>query len=289
MESSIFFVPSLVVAFISGLIALFAPCCISFLLPAYLGQIFQRRIKIVIGTLIFSLGIAVVMLPVVLGVRSIVMLFNEYHAQTYVVGGLIMIFAGLLFLGVIKLPMFLFHRQIVLDQKAGYGSIFMLGITSGLASSCCAPVLVAALTVASLTATILQALFVGISYVLGMVTPLFISAILMRSDILSGLRRRLEKEVYGVRLGDLIGGVLMIGFGVIVIFLALTGRVVMPEKGMDIGRQIYFWASKLNAVLARYWFIDVLFLILVFVAILALVRVIKKEIKESKQRENKLE
>ena len=34
---------SLIAAYIAGMVALFAPCCISYLFPAYLGNIFKER------------------------------------------------------------------------------------------------------------------------------------------------------------------------------------------------------------------------------------------------------
>ena len=280
MAESIFLTSSLVVAFVSGVIALFAPCCISFLLPAYLGQIFQRRIKVVLGTLAFSLGIAAVMLPVALGIRTIVYWFNVWHTQTYVVGGLIMILAGILFLGKFKLPMLSWSPKMNLGAKASYGSIFSLGVVSGLASSCCAPVLAGALTVVSLSPSLLQAVLVASSYVLGMVAPLFIAALLMKTDWLSGFRSLLDKEVKGVKLGDLIGGLTMIVFGALIIFLALTGRIVVPEKGMEIGQKIYLWAMDLNRFLAVSFWREAVFVVFMIGFVSFLVATIKKEIKK---------
>ncbi len=280
MVESVLLTTSLVVAFISGVVALFAPCCISFLLPAYLGQIFQRRIKVVLGTLVFSLGIAAVMLPVALGIRAFVFWFNVWHTQTYVLGGLIMILAGVLFLTKFKLPMPAYAPKMNLGVKAGYGSIFSLGVVSGLASSCCAPVLVGALTVVSLSPSMVQAILVASTYVLGMVTPLFIAALLMKADWLSGFRSFLDKEAKGIKLGDLIGGLTMIVFGILIIFLALTGRVVVPEKGMEIGQNIYFWAMGFSRFLAQAFWRQAVFLVLMVGFIWFLFIAIKKEIKK---------
>ena len=52
---------------------------------------------------------------------------------------------------------------------------------SGLTSSCCAPVLFAAVTLTTLSPTILQALIVSFAYVLGIVFPLFIMSIFYQS------------------------------------------------------------------------------------------------------------
>src|SRR3989304_1261512 len=100
-----FYKISLIAAFIAGMVALFAPCCISYLLPAYLGNIFRERRQVVLMTLVYSLGIFVVLMPVVLGVKALTMLFFQLHDYTYLAGGAFLIFvAGLTFFG-IKLPM----------------------------------------------------------------------------------------------------------------------------------------------------------------------------------------
>lgn len=233
-----------------------------------------------LGTLAFSLGIATVMLPVALGIRAVVYWFNVWHTQTYVIGGLIMILAGVLFLTKFKLPMPTWSPKMNLGAKAGYGSIFSLGVVSGLASSCCAPVLAGALTVVSLSPSLFQAILVASSYVLGMVTPLFIAALLMKTDWLSGFRSWLDKEIKGVKLGDLIGGLTMIVFGVLIIFLALTGRIVVPTRGMEIGQSIYFWAMNLNRFLAQSFWREVIFIVFIIGFIWFLFKKIKKEIKK---------
>src|SRR3989337_4459008 len=85
---------SLVAAFIAGMVALFAPCCISYLLPAYLGNIFRERRQVVLMTLVYSLGIFVVLMPVVLGVKALTMLFFQLHDYTYLAGGAFLIFVA---------------------------------------------------------------------------------------------------------------------------------------------------------------------------------------------------
>ena len=44
---------SLIAAFVAGVAALFAPCCITVLLPSYLGNIFKEKYKIFFMTFIF--------------------------------------------------------------------------------------------------------------------------------------------------------------------------------------------------------------------------------------------
>ena len=80
------FQTSLIASFVAGMVALFAPCCITFLLPAYLGSVFKEKEKILLMTLIFGLGIAVTLLPAVLGVAIISKLLFRYHNIIYIIG-----------------------------------------------------------------------------------------------------------------------------------------------------------------------------------------------------------
>ena len=57
MESSLFFGGSVVAAVVAGAIALFAPCCISFMLPAYFASAFQNRRLLVAMTFLFGAGV----------------------------------------------------------------------------------------------------------------------------------------------------------------------------------------------------------------------------------------
>src|SRR3989304_10390647 len=96
---------SLVAAFIAGAVALFAPCCITFLLPAYLGSVFKEKEKVLFMTLVFGAGIFVVLMPAVLGVAIISRLLFRYHDTIYILGGFLMLAVSITtFLG-IKLPL----------------------------------------------------------------------------------------------------------------------------------------------------------------------------------------
>src|SRR6266540_1934281 len=60
---------SLAAAFLGGVLALFAPCCVVSLLPTFVGAALERgRLRLPAMAAIFAAGIATVMLPIVLGV-----------------------------------------------------------------------------------------------------------------------------------------------------------------------------------------------------------------------------
>ena len=72
---------SLITAFVAGIAALFAPCCITVLLPAYLASIFKQKKKVFFMTFVFFLGIFLVFLPLGLGFGWFGRLINQFHGH----------------------------------------------------------------------------------------------------------------------------------------------------------------------------------------------------------------
>ena len=170
----IVFSASIIAAFLAGMIALFAPCCITFLFPSYLGTIFKEQKKVMYYTLVFALGLAFVLVPIALGIRSAIFFLDAYHSPIYYLGALIMILMGVMTLKpIFHLPQ-IFHVAGLRNKKVNTASVFILGLMSGLTSACCAPVLFAAITLTSLSPSLFQALIVSLAYVTGIVMPLFI-------------------------------------------------------------------------------------------------------------------
>jgi cytochrome c-type biogenesis protein len=176
MDSSIFFGGSVIAAVVAGAIALFAPCCISVMLPAYFASSFQNRRLLVAMTFLFAAGVATVILPIALGASFVRQLMTAQHTLLYVIGGLLMLgLAGYLLLGgQLHLPMP--GRQV--GGRTGVLSVYTLGIFSGMASACCAPVLAGVIALSSVAASFWLALGLGTAYVFGMVAPLFVIALL---------------------------------------------------------------------------------------------------------------
>src|SRR5712691_9387171 len=176
MSSSIFFGGSVLAAIIAGAIALFAPCCISVMLPAYFASSFQNRRFLVAMTFLFAAGVATVILPIAMGASLLRQLLTSQHTAIYLTGGVLMlVLAGYVLLGgQIHLPMP--GRRA--GGKTGILSVYSLGIFSGVASSCCAPVLAGVIALSSVVSSFWLALGLGAAYVFGMVAPLFVIALL---------------------------------------------------------------------------------------------------------------
>lgn len=174
MDTNFLFGVSLTASFLAGVLALFAPCCITFLFPSYLGTIFKENKKVMLYTLIFALGLGSILVPIALGIRFAIFFLDAYHLQVYYLGALVMILMGVMTLKpIFHIPQF-FHVSPDQNKKVGIFSVFGLGLMSGLTSACCAPVLFAAVTLTSLAPTLIQAIIVSVAYVMGIVMPLFL-------------------------------------------------------------------------------------------------------------------
>lgn len=260
---------SLVAAFVAGMVALFAPCCISFLLPAYLGNVFKEKKKVLLMTLVYSSGIFVVMLPVVLGAKALSSLFFEWHDQTYIFGGVLMIVVGVVALLGVKLPMLKLGSGQA-KSKTDVASTFMLGLVSGITSACCAPVLVGVMALSSLSPTLIQSLGVGVAYVMGMVTPLYVAAVLIeKGNILD--RPFLRKKLFTIKLGDrwfpvfatnIGAAVIFVGVGVLTVVLTLMGRLGMSMGETDIVKKINGVAFGISEITDRVLGLDVIFVLI---------------------------
>ena len=264
---------SLIASFIAGMVALFAPCCFSYLLPAYFGNIFKEKKRVILMTLIYSLGIFTVMLPVVLGAKVLASLVFQLHDQTYILGSLFMILVAVLaFLG-IKLPM----PQITQRQpgRPDVVSTFTLGLFAGVTSSCCAPVLLGVMTLSALTPGLAASLLVGAVYVLGMVTPLYLaSAFIDQKKLLEKpiMKRQittlvLAGKTYPIFVSNIIAGVTFGLTGILMLYLTLSGRLGMPEP------------TKLNLALNRFTQNQWLNLIFVIIGLYLLYKFIRRGLK----------
>lgn len=225
---------SLITAFAGGMVALFAPCCITFLLPSYLANVFHSRKNVLGLTLLFGLGIATILVPTALGIRAVGRVFTEFHTQTYLIGGGFMILLGLMELTGKKITIPMIHLTIDLNAHKSPWAVYVLGVFSGITSSCCTPVLAGILTLSFLSPSFLWAGLAGLSYVAGMVVPLVILALLLdRVDwqkimnIKGKTVRLLDKSRL---LTDVIAGFLFIAVGIIFGSLALTGNISMGTQ-----------------------------------------------------------
>ena len=263
---------SLIAAFVAGMVALFAPCCITFLLPAYLGSVFKEKEKVLYMTLVFGAGIFVVLMPAVLGVAIISQFLFRYHDSIYILGGFVMIAVSIISLLGIKSP-FMIHVPSQNQQKTDIVSIFTLGVFSGITSACCAPVLIGILTMVFLSPTFFGSLLIGGVYVLGMVVPLLLISIFLSDKInkLQVIKRKVGSlKIMGrefvVTFNNLIAFLIFFTAGILTLVLTLKGKLSMA-KSEEFAKIIQNAGGVVNQYVGGNIVLNIIFLILLIVGV----------------------
>lgn len=227
---------SFITAFLAGGAALFAPCCVGVLLPSYLASIFQTRTKIFLMTFVYYMGLLTVFLPLGLGFASLGGLFRDNHSIIFAVGGLFMVVLGLsLVLG--KSMMLPMKVKPKLGKQHSFWSLYVLGIFSGIATSCCAPVLAGVMALSVLPGSLALGAAYSLAFVTGMVLPLFVIATFVdRTKILDKfqlLKRRVHYSLFGrkisLNISHLVSGVLYITVGSLILFFWSRGPETLSD------------------------------------------------------------
>jgi cytochrome c-type biogenesis protein len=256
--SSIFFGGSVVAAVLAGAIALFAPCCVSVMLPAYFATAFQNRRRLVAMTFLFAAGVATIILPIALGAAAVQRLITSGHAAIYTTAGALMLVlaAYTLLGGRLRLPMP--GRRA--GARTGPLSVYTLGVFSGVASSCCAPVLAGVLALSGVASSFGVAVGLGSAYVFGMVAPLFVMSLLWeRFDWRSS--RLFRPRSISYRVGPLrrtitatalASGLLLALMGVAVIWVGLASNAMPSPSGWQstVSSQLQHWGHQLTTALS---------------------------------------
>src|SRR6266568_7086110 len=255
----VLFGTTVLAAFIGGVVALFAPCCISVMLPAYFATGFRRRRALVAMTFVFGLGVATVILPIAFGSSAVTRFILGHHLWVFLAGAVLMVGLGVATIAGWKLP--LPAPSMAVRREKSPGAVYALGLFSGTATACCAPVLAGVVALSGEAGSFLAASIVGVAYVFGMVAPLFaIAALWDRRDwadhpLLRG--RRLTVHAFGrslvVESSALVAGVLLIVMGILAGVLAFTGtamartgwQATLAARLQHYGKVVLSWLSGL--------------------------------------------
>jgi len=221
---------SLVAAFVAGVAALFAPCCITVLLPSYLGNIFKEKYKIFFMTFVFFLGILTVFLPIGLGASYLAQLFSQYHNAIFTVGGIFLVVLGVTMLLGKK---FTTPTSVRDGMKGHVSSVYVLGIFSAIATTCCAPVLAGVLALSVASGTIVWGALYTLAYVVGMTLPLFIIAIFLDKANLTERFTNAKKTVamrigglsWRITVSELVSGLIFLLMGGYITYLAFSNKL----------------------------------------------------------------
>src|SRR5581483_9090353 len=160
---------SLAAAFAAGMVAFFAPCCAGVMMPAYLAAIGGgQRLRTARLTAVYVAGVSVVVLPITLGAAALASYVSKWHPQMFTIGGLMMVGVAVVLWRGTMLPIDVPQPKLTGSTL----SVFGLGVFSGGATACCAPVLAGAIALSATSGTIVGGLLLGIAYIAGMMAPL---------------------------------------------------------------------------------------------------------------------
>jgi len=195
-------------------------------------------------TFVYFLGILTIFLPIGLGVSFLTQVFSQYHDTIFIVGGVFLLFLGMSLLMGKQLSMpFSVHPEL---KKQDFISVYVLGIFSAVATTCCAPVLAGVLTLSALPGSVLLGGVYTLAYVLGMVLPLFLIAFFLdKADFTKkffAFRRTVSYTVLGQKIkltmANLFSGLMFLVMGVVIVYLANTKQLT-SHSSYQVSLNIY--------------------------------------------------
>lgn len=209
--------PTLSLAFVAGVLSFLSPCVLP-LVPSYLayvgGSSQARRRVLVSNSLLFIVGFALVFVALGASASLLGSLLRGNKDILTMVGGVIVIFFGLVMLGVIRLP-WLYRDsrpQYRGDTQTPWGALLLgMAFAAGW-TPCIGPILGGILGLAGASGTLAQGVGLLAVYSIGLGVPFLLAAFLFEPFLrFSGrFRRYLPWVERGAGVLLLIAGVLML-------------------------------------------------------------------------------
>lgn len=164
-----------VAAFGAGALSLLSPCS-ALLLPAFFAYAFVRPTELFARTLLFLLGVSVVLVPLGMGASLIGALLIDHRQTTVLVAGLLLIGFGVMELsghGFSLLPTDFAER---FRRGGGIAAVIGTGVAYGISGFCAGPLVGSVLTLAATAGDLLAGGALLFVYSLGAAAPLFLLA-----------------------------------------------------------------------------------------------------------------
>ena len=171
------------ISFLEGIITFISPCLLP-MLPIYISYFAgggrRSTKKSLIGASGFVTGFTVVFVVMGALAGTIGGLLREYQTAVNVISGLIVIFFGLNFLGIIKINLFRGSKKAVDTDNMGFLSAVLFGIVFSIGwTPCVGAFLGSALMLASQQGHVVEGMLMLLAYSLGLGIPFIISAVLI--------------------------------------------------------------------------------------------------------------
>lgn len=171
------------ISFLEGIITFISPCLLP-MLPIYISYFAgsgerssKKTLKCAIG---FVIGFTVVFVAMGALAGSIGSLLKKYQQIVNVISGLVVIFFGLNFLGIIRINIFRGMRGTVNTDRLGFFSSALFGVIFSLSwTPCVGAFLGSALMLASQQGHVVMGMVMLLCYSAGLGIPFIVSALLI--------------------------------------------------------------------------------------------------------------
>jgi cytochrome c-type biogenesis protein len=225
------------VAFVAGLLSFLSPCVLP-LVPSYVsfvsgfgleeleqGGAEVKRVTLV-HSLLFVTGFTLIFLLMGASATYLGQLLRLYQDVIARVGGVIIIFFGVVLLGMIPIPALSRERRYQFQNKpVGYAGTVAVGVAFGAGwVPCIGPILGAILTLAATRADVAQGVGLLFVYSLGLAIPFVLSAVALTAFLAWFQRFRRY-----VRYVEWVAGTLLILVGLLLVtgkFTVLAGWLI---------------------------------------------------------------
>ena len=172
-----------IIAFLEGIITFISPCLLP-MLPIYISYFAgggERSVrKTLTGALGFVAGFSIIFIILGALAGTVGSFLKEHQTAVNIVSGLIVIFFGLDFLGVLRLNLFKGSKSCVDPQNMNFLSAMIFGVIFSLGwTPCVGAFLGSALMLASQQGHVVQGMLMLLAYSLGLGIPFILSAVLI--------------------------------------------------------------------------------------------------------------
>ncbi len=204
--------------FLEGIASFISPCLLP-MLPIYIsyfmGEEENNKKKVVINSIGFVLGFTIVFLILSIFASTLGNLVSEYIKYIKIVFGIIIIFLGLNYMGVLKLNFLNKTKQVKANTKnLNFFKTIMFGILFSISwTPCIGTFLSSALLLIAKEQELLKGIILMFIYSIGLGIPFIISAVLIEKmkEIFDFIKKNYTKV-------KIISGLILIGMGIYTIF-----------------------------------------------------------------------
>ena len=209
-----------IISFLEGIITFFSPCLLP-MLPIYISYFAgggerstRKTLSCAAG---FVLGFTLIFVAMGALAGTMGSFLTQYQQAVNIISGLVVIFFGLNFLGVLKINLFHGSKRTMATGNMSFFSAILFGIIFSLGwTPCVGAFLGSALALASQQGHILTGTLMLLCYSLGLGIPFFLSALLI--DQLKGTFNFIKRHY---KIINLVCG----GFLIVVGILMMTGTL----------------------------------------------------------------